>query len=268
MYFNRKLKPPIISTEMIIGIVVTVVFLFLLIFSFRIAMGFGALITFSAAILASIILARTHNRYFIINIIAQLLATFFLVCIAIGGIEKFKPLLIAIAGLMVIFQILMIIFILQRKMKWRTREVLELAALPVKEIRNGFTQRPMQAGKVNYSTQELQAFSSFIRQNLIAIPVTENNRTILIVNMPLGRLLTFMGRYEDRSWVAFDHEGNVSVNISQNDYFLYKDELAFDQLCQGLGNLFIDFMDKFLNGEGEKIIYNFNSLKLNIIAEG
>lgn len=137
---------------MIIGIVVTVVFLFLLILSFRIAMGFGALITFSAAILASIILA-----------------TSFLFCIAIGGIEKFKPLLIIIAGLMVIFQTLMIIFILQRKMKWRTREVLEL---------------------------------------------------------------------------------------------------AFDQLCQALGNLFIDFMDKFLNGEGEKIIDKFNSLKLNIITEG
>ena len=220
MYFNRKLKPPIINTEMIIGIVVSVVFLFLLTLSFMIAMGFGALITLSAGILALIVFVRTHNTYFIVSILAHLFATAFLLLISLGFIENNKPVLIGLAALMLIFQTLMIIFSLQKKMKWRSREVLEIAALPVQEIKNGFTHRPLQAGIAEYSPRELQNFSSFIRQNLIAIPIRESKRIVFIINIPWSRLLLNNKLYEDRSWIAFDHEGNVSVNISQDDYFL------------------------------------------------
>jgi hypothetical protein len=107
-----------------------------------------------------------------------------------------------------------------------------------------------------------------MRRNLIAIPHSENNRIIFILNLPMSRLLSFSNRYDDRTWVAFSYDGNVTVHISQDDYFLYRDSLAFDKLCQSLADLFIEFMDLYQNGEERQLIYRLNALNLNIITEG
>jgi len=264
----RNLKPPILTTEGIIGIVASVMFVVLLILSYKIAMAFGALVTFTAAIISLTILLRTHNAYFSVSVVGQLLASCLLLGIALYDINTYRNWFIAIAGLMVFFMTLMLIFSFQRKMKWRSREMLELAALPVKEIKNGLTSRPMQAGQLNYSPEELRSFASFIRKKLIAIPVKEHNRIIFVINIPMGRLLAFSGKYTDRTWVAFDHDGNITVNISQTDYFMYKDLLSFDKLCQSLGELFIKFMEQYRNGEGNRVIEHLDSLQLNIITEG
>jgi len=231
-------------------------------------MAFGALLTFTAAIMSLTILLRTHNAYFAVSVIGQLLASCLLLGIALWDINTYRSFFIGIAALMALFMTLTMIFTFQRKMKWRTREMLELAALPVNEMKNGLTTRPMQAGKLNYSPGELMSFASFIRRKLIAIPVKEQSRVVFLINIPMGRLLAFSSKYLDRSWVAFDHEGNVTVNISQSDYFMYKDLLSFDKLCQSLGKLFIDFMEKYRNGEESMIIDQLNSLQLNIITEG
>jgi len=264
----RKLKSPILTAEGIIGIVALVVFIVLLVLSYKIAMAFGALITLTAAIISLIILLRTHNAYFSVSVIGQLLASCFLFGIALYDINTYRNWFIGIAGLMVLFMTLMVIFSFQRKMKWRSREMLELAALPINEIKNGLTTRPMQTGKMDYSLEELQDFSSFIRKKLIAIPVKDQNRIVFVINIPLGRLLAFSGKYKDRSWVAFDHDGNVTVNISQTDYFMYKDLLSFDKLCRSLGDLFIGFMEQYRRGEGSRVIEQLNSLQMNIITEG
>ncbi|MEN8224270.1 MAG: hypothetical protein ABFS05_02820 [Bacteroidota bacterium] len=268
MSFGRKLKSPVLSTEAIIGIVALTSFFFLLIFSFRLAIGFGSLITIFAAMLSLVILIRTGNPYYIVTVVAQLAGTCLLLMITLLDIVDYKPYFIAVAGLMVVFMTLMLIFILQRKMKWRTREVLEMAASPVNESNNGFTNRPLQVGKANYSLAELKAFSSFLRKNLIAIPVKESDRIVFVVNMPLGRVLLFNRRYRDRSWVSFDHEGNVIAHITQEDYFLFKDQLTFDQLCESLGKQFIRFFQDHNSGAGQKIIEQFDAMKLNIITEG
>lgn len=268
MYYNKKLKPPLISTEMIIGIVVSVVFLFLVSLSYFLAMGFGALITFFAAILTLIVYLRMRNIYFLVSLFAHLFATAFLALIAFNGFEEHRLIAIILAGIMLVFQTLMIIFTFQKKMKWRSREVLEMAASPVADLSNGFTGRPLIAGTANYSAQELHGFNSFIQKNLIAIAVAEKDRVIFIINMPWSAMITFSKRYLDRSYVAFDHDGNVSVSICQQDYFLYHDRLAFDQLCLSLGKLFIEFMEQYQSGDTVGIIDRFNALKLNIITEG
>jgi len=266
---HKKLKPPLLTTEGIIGIVASVVFIALLMLSFRVAMAFGALITFTAAVISLIVLLRTHNAYFVVSVIGQLLACCLLLGIALLDLnDAYKEWFIGVAGLMVLFMTLMVIFSMQRKMKWRTREMLELAAMPVNEIGNGLTTRPMQAGRMDYSPEELRSFTAFIRKRLIAVPVKEQNRIIFVINIPMGRLLAFGGKYQDRTWVAFEHEGNVTVNISQSDYFMYKDSLSFDKLCRSLGELFMDFMEQFRKGEESRIIEQLDSLKMNIITEG
>ena len=116
MYYSRKLKPPILGTEMILGIVASAVFLFLIIFSYQLAMGFGALITLSAALLTGIAYIRTRNKAFLISILAHLFATVFLVQIALFTDSPRLLIFIPTAVLMLIFQILMIIYALQKKM--------------------------------------------------------------------------------------------------------------------------------------------------------
>jgi hypothetical protein len=75
------------------------------------------------------------------------------------------------------------------------------------------------------------------------------------------------GRFrKERSWIAFDFHGNVTVNISKRDYLGYKEEFSFDQLCDGLGKLFIRFMDYYRKGEAERIIYELNEVGLGLTS--
>ncbi|HSG68391.1 MAG TPA: hypothetical protein VK994_06780, partial [Bacteroidales bacterium] len=201
-------------------------------------------------------------------VLFQLFATLLLIMIAVLDIVEYKTWFIVTAALMVVFMTLLIIFSLQKRMKWRTREVLELAAMPVKDVKNGFTQRPKQVGRADYSDQELKDFARFIRRNMIAVPIHEPSRIVFVVNIPFKRLMLFKHQYEDRSWISFDDSGNVTASISQEDYMLYRDQFAFDQLCDSLGRLFIGFYEDYNAGRGQKVIDSFNKMNLNIITEG
>ena len=75
-----------------------------------------------------------------------------------------------------------------------------------------------------------------------------------------GFILGLKSDYTDETWVAFDFDGNVSVNISHRDYLNYKEALSFDQLCESLGNLFVGFVEMFHRGEGVRIIDRMNAL--------
>jgi len=63
--------------------------------------------------------------------------------------------------------------------------------------------------------------------------------------------------------VAIDYEGNISVNITQEDYLLFKQDLDFDQLCQSLGNVFVEFLEYSKSGQETRIIDRMDSLRLN-----
>jgi hypothetical protein len=51
------------------------------------------------------------------------------------------------------------------------------------------------------------------------------------------------------------------------DYLKFKDTIAFDKICNNLGDLLAGFMEKFLNGEGMRGIDKLNDLRLNLFAE-
>ena len=69
--------------------------------------------------------------------------------------------------------------------------------------------------------------------------------------------------YLDDTWVAIDFDGNVSVNITEKDYLLFKQDLNFDQLCQSLGDVFIEFLDLSRQGRESQIIDRMNALRLS-----
>ena len=157
-------------------------------------------------------------------------------------------------------------FAFTKKTKWRGREVLELAAAPVEEVGNGYTPRPLPAGKLEYTRNELLAFAEFVRRNLIAIPFSEGQQIVMVV-VKMGEEFRYMlGLHDhilDGTWVSFDFEGEVSVNISQRDYLEFREALSFDQLCESLGQLFIEFFELFRHGEGIRVIDRMDALRLS-----
>lgn len=167
------------------------------------------------------------------------------------------------------FAAVLLYLALTRKLKWRGREIFELAGAKVEEIGNGYTARPRPIGNVEYSPQQIQAFARFAARNLIALPFSSSgNITLVVVKMgdEFARLLGFSGDYYDATWVNFDMNGEVSVHISQKDYLDYRESLAFDALCTAFGEVFIEFLDRFSKGEGVRVIDRLDDLKIPILS--
>jgi hypothetical protein len=169
--------------------------------------------------------------------------------------------------LVVTFWLFYLVF--NRKAKWKGREVFELASLPIDTSMNGFTGRPRPSGKAEYTLNQLKGFAEFLQKNLIAMPFKEDKQ-IVLVPVRMGDEFAFIlhpaGFRQSRSWIAFDFHGNVTVNISKKDYLFYREELTFDQLCDNMGNLFIEFMEMYKKGEADRIIYRLDELKLSLTS--
>lgn len=181
-----------------------------------------------------------------------------------------SPLTAILLVMMFFFGAWTLYLMFNKKAKWRGREILELAAAPVEPGEDAFTDRPRPVGTVETDESELRSFAEFLKRNLIAMPIFEENR---IVFLPMkegwdsGIFIFRMPKtYVDRTWIAFDYEGNVTVSISQSDYLNYQEDLSFDQLCTSLGNVFIDFLDLFSNGKTVRIIDQLNAIPTNIFS--
>ena len=154
-----------------------------------------------------------------------------------------------------------------RRAKWKGRELFELASMSIEPQSDGFTGRPHPAGKAEYTRSELTGFAQFLRKNLIAMPYFEENRIVFVpvkMEEEFGYIFNPAKFKESRSWIAFDFQGNVTVNVSKRDYIGYKEELSFDQICDNLGKLFIEFMKYYRKGEAERILYKLNELGLGL----
>lgn len=182
------------------------------------------------------------------------------------GSEEFKA---AYISGVIFFGLIVVSLVLTRRLKWRGREIFELAAESVEETGNGYTSRPRPVGKVDYSLQETHAFARFCARHLIALPyITTKNITLVPIKMgdEFGRLLGLIGDYRDATWVNFDVNGEVSVHIAQKDYLDYREPLAFDQLCTSFGQVFIDFIEAYTKGEGVRVIDRMDDLKLSFLS--
>ena len=156
---------------------------------------------------------------------------------------------------------------IKKKLKWRGGEILELAAQNIEAAAGNFTERPLPTGKSNFSKQELESFSKFFEKKLLGLTYKENTR---IVFMPLKYKNEYFAlynpnyNYHEKTWVAINYNGNVSVNISKEDYLDYKEDLAFKQLCNSLSNVIIEFIELFLDGSQVRIIDRMNNLKVSV----
>jgi hypothetical protein len=170
---------------------------------------------------------------------------------------------------LIFFGFSFIFLAINKRFKWRGREIFELAGESVDETGNGYTSRPRPVGKVEYSPEQIRAFARFCGRNMIALPYySSKNITLVPIKMgdEFGRLLGFSGDHRDATWINFDMNGDVSVHISQKDYLDYREPLAFDQLCISLGQVFVDFLDLYNKGEGVRAIDRMDDLNIGFLS--
>jgi hypothetical protein len=209
---------------------------------------------------------QTHNAGFVVVSLFQFSAGLVAYATPGGAIRgQSTGIVLFLVALEIFFVVWLIILTATKRIKWRGREILELAAAPIEDIGNGYTTRPLPAGKTEFSRDQILEFAEFARKNLIAATYVGKGKVVFVPVMmgrEFGFILGFNSDYTDETWVAFDFEGMVTVNISHRDYLEFKETLAFDQLCGSLGNLFVEFMETFQRGEGVRVIERLNALNI------
>lgn len=271
MSSSRKFNPAFNIKVFIPLVVILVAFAFATAY-FKIGAGlFVMVVAFVGYALFSILAyVRTRNiAYFAAFLFQSFMATYFLTVprgmLPIG--TKTQAGFFYFCGLIV--GVWLVYMMATGKGKWKGKNVFELAALQVNEMVNGYTDRPRPAGKLDYTKSELFGFAEFIRKNLIAIPYVEND-SVVFVPVKMGDEYTFLlglaGDHRYHTWISFDFEGNISASISKKDYLAFTEELAFDQLCDSLGKLFIEFMEYYKKNETERILHKLNSLKFGFFG--
>ncbi len=263
---SRKLRPDFSVNGLAQPLILLVIFAIIwALFGIAAGLKFIAAAYGFYAILSLAYNFRTENHWFLGPFIFQCTMIAFVLMIPKVGVfaipeASFKPLM-----LIVVLEMAMLLYVVStKKLKWRGWEILEMAARNVEDTTNGFTERPKFLGRIEFSKTELAGFTHFMKSSLIAWPINEMNRVVFVpiatgseYRLPLG----FSNDFSENTWVAIDREGNVTVQISKKDYMKYKESLAFDQLVESLGHLFIDFFERYRKGEEGRIIYDLNRIK-------
>lgn len=258
MINERKIKSPEIKTEFVIWMTVTPMLLFF-IFMF----GIGILLILPICIVYGLVAFLMFLRTFAVGYLVKSFLFLFAIVFAISFFfVGFHPITIAIGVLLILIFAWLMVLIAIRDFKWRTLEVLELAAMPVNEVKNGYTFRPMPTGKIEYRWDELINFSKFIGRNLVSVVYVEQDKIVFSLNHSRLRLISFSRNFVNDSWVAFDRQGNISAHISEKVYKQYNNAYAFDQLCASLGDLYAEFFKLFQNNRKEEIIQKLDYIRL------
>jgi hypothetical protein len=230
-------------------------------------------IIFIYSIFAFIAVYRTRNRGYIFSMFYMLSFSLYLFTLHVDEYSRKvliqTPLSKFFLVITLFFLIILIYLLFTKRVKWRGREVLELAAVEVYESENTYTDRPRPLAKHDYTRDEAENFAEFLKHNLIAMPYFEQER-ILFVPVKMGKeyyhLFSSNINYWNKTWVAFDFDGSVSSHISKEDYLDYKTNLEFDRLCESMGKLFVEFFDNMKKGEEVRIIDKLNEVKMGFFS--
>jgi hypothetical protein len=269
MFSSSKLKPET-SVRMLLPALVTLVLMAVVMVQFGVRAGVlfvgCAFIVFSGFALLSAI--RTRNAAYLVQTGWLLMFGLFQVAIFVWHPGSRIAQMFKIYAF--VFLAWLIYLLITGKIKWRGREILELAARGIGTESGGFTERPKPLGKVEYTRAEREEFGTYLLRNLIAWPYFEDHQLVLV---PLTMASSFpylygwtIPGYTGKTWIAFDDEGNVTVNISRADYLNFKDDLQFDELCTSLGSLYVDFLQRFQRGEHQRIVDQVNEVKVGFFS--
>ena len=117
---------------------------------------------------------KSNNYYFLIS--AFYLLTFGFVLIALDLPDDFngpKPVFTDELKAGLVFLYLFMFWLMyvgyQKKMKYRGREVMELAAWDVEEGPESYTERPRPAGIVDYSKYDILDFANYLKKIMVGV---------------------------------------------------------------------------------------------------
>ena len=269
MFQSRKLKPDRSIGGLIIPLISVFIFgLSALIFGFPTGLKVLAVGFWIFAVYCSYIFIRTGNTGHLVVSADQIFVGIMLFISADYVPGRWPPrdewMIAWIAGI-IFFGVLIVYLAATKKIKWRGREIFELAAEPVDAVGDGYTPRPRPIGKVEFTKQEILAFARFAAKNLISI-VYYGPKQATFVPVKMGDEYTYpfrlSGSRHETTWINFDFEGEVSVHIAHKDYLDYRQPLAFDPLCASFGQVFIDFFELIQKNEGSRVIDRLDDLNI------
>jgi hypothetical protein len=224
----------------------------------------------SYSIVSLIFFIRTLNISYLAAAIFQVLIAMYMATLPFGIIgfgDKRVSMFFYLSGLSVAVWLLYLA--INKKARWKGREVFELAASNVGPSNYGYTERPMPAGKVECTRTELLGLADYLKRNLVALAYWDNS-TVYFVPVRMGQeygvVLGMSPHYFQKTWVSFDKEGNITVKISKKDYYHYLEELDFDQLCKNMGELFIEFFEDYKKGDELRILNKLDSVGMNFFS--
>jgi hypothetical protein len=269
----NKLRPDRSITGFLPAIIVLMAFFISLIyFGMTTAYNVIGLGFWVVGIIQMIIYTKTRNTGYLISTIYVVLVGIFVFSLDIEALQNGQRLsnTSALLGVICLFLMGWLLYMLAtRQIKWKGRAVFELAARRVNEVSNGFTERPKPAGKADYTIDEVQGFSQFMARTLVCLPYFDSSKLYLIPvpqGKEMGMALGPGYKLLNRSWVSFDEYGDVTVHIAKSDYMNYRDTLSFDQLCDSLGCVLIEFLELYKRGEGVMIINRLDSIRSGIFS--
>jgi len=220
------------------------------------------------ALMALIAYLRTRSIGYMASTL-YLVACCLLIATRNGFIPGGRDIAPAMSILFMVSVIFLVFMLLTRQVKWRGRDILEMAAQPVDDIVEGYTDRPHPVGRAEFTRREIMDFESFARRKQIAWTYVEPDRVVFVpikMGDEFGYLFTRYRSYEGETWVAFENDGNVNVHISQADYAHFREDLDFDQLCRSLADVFIDFLELHRKGQDTRIMDRLDAMKIGLFS--
>jgi hypothetical protein len=209
------------------------------------------------------IVIRTGNPSFIIVSIYLLTAAIFMFiapkAIASGNKDPVRLIILPMS----FFGMMTAVQFFQKNLKWRGREVFELAAASVDTTSGGYTNRPLPAGESVLSFHKVNAFAGFAQRKMIALVVKEPGRILLFPvkeQKDIIPLFFLRKKMDTMTYVAFSRDGNATVQISEADYLDYRQDYSFDLLCAAMVDLFVGMIEQYANGEEQAIIDRMNQV--------
>jgi hypothetical protein len=135
------------------------------------------------------------------------------------------------------------------------RPILALSGRRVRDTQDGYTDRPYPAGKFRFPIDELKPFADELKSYAIGNADFSQDKIIFFFSNSFRMDNDFSEiSLQNRTHIDFDPDGNMTVFIPKKDYEKYKKQLSFDQLCQNLGELFMEFFAMYKEGKMKEVV--------------
>jgi hypothetical protein len=138
------------------------------------------------------------------------------------------------------------------------RRLFKLACDSIVETSAGFTSRPYAAGKIEYNSEKIQGFARFLKSKYVVKPLYREQGVYLLFSLGVSVMKNI--EPQQVSYILFEKNGQVTVHISAYDYKQYTERFTFDQLCSSFGNIYIRFLDYYLEGNEDRIVTELKSV--------